>query len=129
MEFVPQHTPVGLDEFTRGYFEAVEWLLDDGVNRDKIKGFSRDAVKRGAADCAQFQRDNAARLAVYRHATGRSYTHAGHDFYLSRNGHGTGFWDRVVQPWQVETLQALHTAARDAGETYHEVYRGRIVQY
>ena len=129
MEFVPEHTPAGLDEFTRGYFEAVEWLLDDDIDRGKIRGFSRDAVKRGKADCARFQVEYTELLAVYREATGRDDACAGHDLYLSRNGHGSGFWDRVVQPWQVETLQALHTAARDAGETYHEVSRGRIVQY
>ena len=25
---------------------------------------------------------------------GDTLSHAGHDFYLTRNGHGTGFWDR-----------------------------------
>ena len=64
------------------------------------------------ADCAKFQRDNMALLTAA-HGTGKygagcRYdawdTHgdgwhstadlAGYDFWLTRNGHGTGFWDR-----------------------------------
>lgn len=52
-------------------------------------------------DCEAFQRDNAELLAqayasgIYPH--GREWTgpeYAGHDFWLTRNGHGAGFWDR-----------------------------------
>ena len=37
-EFIPEHTPSGLDEFTTGYLEAVEWLLPEETNRDKLRG-------------------------------------------------------------------------------------------
>jgi NAD/NADP transhydrogenase alpha subunit len=40
-------------------------------------------------DCQQFQADNAELLAQ----VGTIKQH-GHDFWLTRNGHGAGFWDR-----------------------------------
>lgn len=47
---------------------------------------------------------------------------AGHDLYLSRNGHGTGFFDRGLGA-AGDTLQK---AARDMGETNHVImYRGQ----
>lgn len=38
-------------------------------------------------------------------------TQNGHDFWLSRNGHGAGFWDRGY-----ENGDALHAAAKTFGE-------------
>jgi hypothetical protein len=42
-------------------------------------------------DCADFETANADDLAAYQDATGQV---GGHDFWLTRNGHGAGFWDR-----------------------------------
>lgn len=121
-EFIPSHTPSDVDEFTRGYLAAVEWLLDEDVNRDKIRGFSRDAIARAKGDCKAFQRDNAADLAAYEESTGRDMECAGHDFWLTRNHHGAGFWDRGDHP----CLRRLTDAAHVYGERYNAVYRGRI---
>ena len=118
-EFYAEHVPAklprtrirgGFDfvEFVRGYLECFEWLLPDpaedsesGIDRDKIRGWSRDALRSIYADCRDFCRANAADLAEYvarREAEGlRGYSGAacaGHDFYLTREGHGAGFWDR-----------------------------------
>lgn len=42
------------------------------------------------ADCTAFLADNAADIAE----TGADPAQTGHDFWLTRNGHGAGFWDR-----------------------------------
>jgi hypothetical protein len=44
-------------------------------------------------DCARFRAERPVDLERYVEL-GRDLSHAGHDFWLSRNGHGTGFWDR-----------------------------------
>jgi len=88
-----------LDAFTRGYITAALWSSVDidtdeplDANHD-IEDISRDALKTMIGDCLRFQAENASKL------TGCTYTgcplleYAGHDFWLTRNGHGAGFWD------------------------------------
>lgn len=98
----------GLDEFTRGYIMALyftdsgDWdeektdeeNSDNGNSFDTEDELSADSLARIIADCTSFQASFADDLAQYREATGRSLEHAGHDFWLTRNGHGAGFWDR-----------------------------------
>lgn len=58
-----------------------------------------ETLARMAEDCRAFQRDNQDLLAqafdLYSHNPEWSHDEqAGHDFWLTRNGHGAGFWDR-----------------------------------
>jgi hypothetical protein len=110
-EFVAQHvsTIAGLDSFTRDYLEAVEWLLDEEIDRDTVKGFAPDAVALATADCDAFQQANAADLEGYQSATGYS---GGVDLWLTRNRHGAGFWDRELG----EIGKRLTDAAHALGE-------------
>lgn len=48
-----------------------------------------ETLAKMAEDCRQFQADNEADL-----SKARSTDYNGHDFWLTRNGHGVGFWDR-----------------------------------
>ena len=42
---------------------------------------------------------------------------AGHDFWLTRNGHGTGFWDRSYKQPEKEVIgKQLTEAAKTYGE-------------
>lgn len=129
-EFIPCHTPTDVDDFTRGYLEAVEWLLAEEVNRDKLRGFSASAKAEARKDCAKFMADRSIDLAMYEAATGLDMAHAGHDFWLTRNGHGAGFWDRDVIDETVEgahaALQSLSDHAQSFGEVYEYVERGWI---
>lgn len=117
-EFIAEHTPSGLDAFTSAYLECAEWLLDEEIDRAKVRGFTRAATRKAEKACATFQRDNAADLAAYEESTGRDMASAGHDFWLSRNGHGAGFWDRG----KAECLDRLDEAAKAFGEC--DAYRG-----
>lgn len=90
-----------LDEFTQGYLEAAFWLACDWDDMDEsdnpnqspawtVADLAPEAIERAKAHCADFQSTNAADL----EATGASAGRNGHDFWLTRNRHGAGFWDR-----------------------------------
>lgn len=121
-QFCPEHTPANLDSFTRGYLDCAEWLLDEEVNRGTLRGWTRRAIGRAAADCAAFQRDHANDLIAYQKASGRDLEYAGHDFFLSRNRDGAGFWDRGDDPCLERLTAASH--AFGIADTY--VSRGWI---
>jgi hypothetical protein len=129
-EYIPSNRgPSWLEEFAKGYFECAEWLLPDtdgeygGIDRNKIRGWSVKARKQMLKDCRDFVRANAADLGVYCAVTGRSMACAGHDFYLTREGHGAGFWDHGGHP----VLTALTKASRVFGEFgYPYLHRGFI---
>jgi hypothetical protein len=57
-----------------------------------------ETLARMIADCEAFQRQNCLTLPVYErereHGEWTGSELAGHDFWLTRCGHGTGFWDR-----------------------------------
>lgn len=97
-----------MDDFTRAYIVAALWSTNDESRPDggdplddnyTAEDLSPEALAKVTADCERFQRENAALLeqahARYRPRDG--YTGpdlSGHDFWLTRNGHGCGFWDR-----------------------------------
>ena len=87
---------VGLDDFTSSYIMAVYWT-DTGDDGQAPSNARLDASFREAiiSDCAQFQAQHFNLLAEY-YACGANHDEwqAAHDFWLTRNGHGAGFWDR-----------------------------------
>ena len=46
------------------------------------------------ADCQTFREDNSELLAEWYDTADETEDRAGHDFWLTRNRHGAGFWDR-----------------------------------
>ncbi len=98
-----------LDEFTRTYLEAALWSStdDDGEPLDGLytaDDLAADCVRQAVEDCTAFQADNADDLA------GIDAGQAGHDFWLTRNRHGAGYWDRG--------LGAVGTRLTDAAHVY-----------
>lgn len=88
-----------MDEFTRQYLETALWssLAGDDEPMDKeycLSDISPETVAQAQADCARFQRENEADLAIFEEAFDEEMP--GHCLWLNRNGHGTGFWDRDV---------------------------------
>ena len=108
--YEPYLTPKGLDDFTRGYLEAIEWLLDDKT-RAEITAFAPTLIEEAKADCAAFLQSEADDLARYCELTGRDMSDAGVDFWLTRNRHGAGFWDRGNDP----VFRRLTEASRPYG--------------
>ena len=80
------------------------------------------AIACGAADCAVFCESYAAELAAYVTESGRDMESAGTDYFLSRNGHGAGFFDRGNGP----VFRDLQQAARLDGTADTYVMRGWI---
>ena len=96
-----------LDEFTLAYVEAALWSSCDesGTPLDKNYGILECApatLERMQADCLVFERANAADMEV------RNAESAGHDFWLTRNRHGAGYWDG---DWPKEVGERLTKAA------------------
>lgn len=87
------------DAFMRGYFEAALWssLDDDDLPMDgrySVSDFSVKAIMEMIHDCKEFQQDNASLLAQAYEDPRYDEARAGFDFWLTRNRHGAGFWDR-----------------------------------
>src|SRR5690606_12135580 len=56
-----------------------------------------EALQSIITDCQDFQQSNADDLDLaYGLPDYGGPTQAGHDFWLTRNGHGAGFWDRGI---------------------------------
>lgn len=84
-------TDLILDTFALAYVEAALWSStdEDGEPLDgvyTIDDIHADTLAVMVADCDDFQ------LSYGFHFEGRD-DEAGHDFWLTRNGHGAGFWD------------------------------------
>jgi len=92
-----------LDDFTRQYLETALWSTNDestpagGVPLDEnydIDDIADETLKQMVKDCEDFQQAEAADLALAYQQRGYDEGSAGHDFWLTREGHGAGFWDR-----------------------------------
>lgn len=126
------------DEFLQGYLDAFFWAemdysdentggdpLEDNYSPDDLAPEALAAIRE---DCIQFFDTNYSALeyaATEAHSTRqtlasledttdetRPWDHLGHDFYLTRNGHGAGFWDRGRD----EVWRALTEASKRFGE-------------
>lgn len=109
----PVSTP---DSFTRAYIEAALWSStdDDGNPLDEnysTGDISDETKEKMYADCAKFQ-ELAGDLID-------DSSKAGHDFWLTRNGHGAGFWDG---DWPEPAATQLTKLARRFGE--YDLYVG-----
>ncbi len=106
------------DEFFLHYMIAALWSSTDVVNGEdveldtfEIEDIHPDTKEKMRADCDRFIDANFADLAeanslyVKRDGYGPAAL-AGHDFWLTRCGHGTGFWDRNLD----EVGDRLHKA-------------------
>lgn len=81
-----------LDDFTRAYMECALWSStdDNGQNFDEypVEDLHQKTWNEMVADCRDFQELHAELLENI------EPSQAGHDFWLTRNHHGAGFWDR-----------------------------------
>lgn len=77
--------------------------LDSNYNADDI---APETLKKMIADCTAFQKDN--------DLEGYGDSQAGHDFWLTREGHGAGFWEE--DHGTPEQCAKLEAAAKAFGE-------------
>ena len=114
---------MGLQEFIAAYVECALWASNDESNDNggepMDKNYSADDIAPEAlatitAECAAFYNAN-----VQTWSEWWTDERAGHDFWLTRNGHGAGFWDRFSPHSNEEAAEAgdkLSEAARAARE-------------
>jgi len=83
-------------EFVQDYLAAALWASHDDHGKPldakySIEDFSGEAIERAVSESVEFMENNREDL----EKAGRGdYGQHGHDFFLTRNGHGAGFWDR-----------------------------------
>ncbi len=83
---------MSLSDFTDAYIECALWSsTDDNGNplEDHEGELSDETRAQMETDCEAFYLDNEEDL----EESGLSDERAGHDFWLTRNRHGAGFWD------------------------------------
>ena len=106
-----------LDNFTRAYIEAALWSTMDESNEKGGEPLGKnygpedlapECLETIEADCKAFQESFGDVIDLGK--AGEDYStreRAGHDFWLTRNGHGCGFWDG---DWPM-SMPADHPAA------------------
>lgn len=90
-----------LDDFTKAYIIAALWSSNED-NGDPLDAnydgthIHEDSLQSIYEDCKKFQHENACLWDDKESGSGEWNIdqQAGHDFWLTRNGHGVGFWDR-----------------------------------
>lgn len=102
-----------LDSFTKAYIEAALWNSTDDGGEPMDKNYSASDIvpatfDKMVADCAKFQAEN--ETPDYGHSEYSDAEMAGHDFWLTRNRHGAGFWDSDID----KTLSQKLTEASHA---------------
>ncbi len=84
------------ETMVRSYLESALWTGTDNMGalldrRFSLCDFSPRAVLQASADCEAFAANCASAGDLL---AGMDPEEAGYDFWLTRNGHGAGFWDR-----------------------------------
>lgn len=107
------------EAFLSGYTQALYWSTSDeldgeSVNLDEFEP-SDQADAECLADCRAFFEANYADLCDAADSPGYSWDHAGHDFALTRNHHGAGYWDGDLPD---ELGERLTKAAQEVGECW-----------
>lgn len=110
------------NEFLNGYIDALLWssvvlldrYVDEIVNADQFE-LSEEAKVKCESDCRKFFDNNTDALSdvtVRNKSYQYGYSDAGHDFALTRNDHGAGFWEHTGESWD-----NLFYSSKDFGET------------
>lgn len=84
-----------LDSFVKGYVEAMFFTEPpmDSPDEDTAKEWSFDDLSHEALEACVIDCDNFRADPAIRRLTNIDKAQAGHDFWLTRNRHGAGFWD------------------------------------
>lgn len=85
-----------LAAMVQGYLACAIWTMpeDDDPDTFCTADFTADARRQAEQDCTDFAVHNPADVADAITRVGYEWSRLGHDLWLTRNGHGAGFWDR-----------------------------------
>ena len=117
-----------LDAFTTQYLEAALWTETDQTNEQggsplddnyDVEDFTLKSLRFAVSDCSDFR--TLAREELDK--SGLDEAEQGRCFWLNRNGHGTGFWDREGEQ---SILDKLSDHSKSYGSCNASVYRKKI---
>jgi len=102
--------PPGFTVFLDAYITCSLWsTLDDQdqpLDAYSIRDLAPETLQEMEEDCSKFLEENQEDI-------GLDFTKAGHDFWLTRNGHGCGFWDG---DWPKDAGERLTSSSKRFGE-------------
>lgn len=105
-----------MQTFLKAYLECALWSSTDANNHDRpfderfsIADFDEESLEIAKKDCEAFLEKAGKFITPY------ELTQAGHDFWLTRNRHGCGFWDG---DWGDKKGEVLTKIANSFGELY-----------
>lgn len=112
------------DDFEAAYAECMLWAEEPEEDNENwcFVNLAPETVDQIKADCATFRRSLGVMLAIDHGCDRSTYpgdVQAGHDLWLTRAGHGCGFWDG---DWRKRLGDALTIRAKRLGEL--DVYEG-----
>lgn len=125
-----------LTDFEKGYVTAALWTFDNNAPSGEYSTSGRvetlfplidqAALQSMRDDCTKFQADNKELLAQ----AGKD-SQNGHDFWLTRNHHGSGFWDRDYDKEVEGTVLLVGDILTDKAHAFGEsdIYMGDSVKY
>lgn len=93
-------------EILSAYLECAAWA--EGLNGD----FTKAAISQATADVEKFAAKNEVDIIQFMQQNDVEFSQVGHSLYLSRNGHGAGFFD-----FWGEGADNLQEAARVFGQS------------
>lgn len=99
-------------EILEGYLEAALWAEEDEIGPSNVYDISDESRNKANEDVLEFMNKAGDLL------NGIEPSQIGHDLWLTRNGHGAGFWGRGLG----EVGEQLSEIAKEMGEKF--VYRG-----
>lgn len=94
---------IELDAFTQAYLECALWSSTDNADDSggkpldenyEVDDIAVETLMEAKRECEDFQEANEELLSQAYEHPGYDEESAGHDFWLTRCGHGAGFWDR-----------------------------------
>lgn len=101
-----------MNTFLLQYLETAIWASTD--DERSIHDFAPEAIELAEKDCRHFQTENADLI-----KQAKNLEQVARDFWLTRNGHGAGFWDG---DYEYDLGQALTKSAHDYGSC--DIYIG-----
>lgn len=110
-----------LDTVTNAYLEACAFT-DFGPDSDipSDADFAPETIQKARRDCQAFIEQAGEMALDYLQSGLRTWDAFGHDFWLTRNHHGVGFWDRGLG----ELGEKLTTLAQSKAFNDAEAYLG-----
>lgn len=93
------HFTENMSQFLNAYITCALWSTSDDSGKPFDQDFSKedldaDCLMLMTVDCYNFYRENFSNNQFSVLSEDYTCSQAGHDFWLNRNGHGAGYWDR-----------------------------------